>query len=218
MEEVKVSYLEKWILRYGYSDYGVNMWTNELEFGVQMNSYGPLIVKYFKVIDEWLFIEDFRKLSKIENSDGDKFSWLTLSPDHLKRRVEYNGVNIIRLRDFCENIGYLYHDYEYIIEAGKDVNNPHVHVHLLINIKNSKKHKQNLRAKWDQYVGLPICWNDDYDLRQWRKHEDMPTYDSWLGEKLNYMINDRKGTHINFVDLDTVFPGARGGTGVSTDN
>lgn len=173
------------------------------------------IVKWSPEHGEYLMVSDIKKLGG-GGAPLKQFSWITISPDKVKTgEIFYSQENIAKLINFCKCTEYLYDQVEWVVESGKNPNKPHLHIHILGICKNSKKYKQYLRAKWEQLCGFNINWKtDDYLLKQFHKHEDMPSYDDWLDEKIKYMDNGYKGTHANF----EVIQGARGGTGVSTAN
>ena len=205
-----MSGFEKFVKRYP----AIAMGWDEMTFAFHIYNLGDL-VKWSKEHGEYLSKDDLKKLGG-GGAPLKQFSWITLSPDKIKSgEIFYSEENIAKLINFCKYTEYLYDGVEWVVESGKDPNKPHLHIHLLGQCKNSKKFKANLRAKWDQLCGFNFRWtSDDYLLKQWRKSDDMPSYEDWLDEKLKYMDNGYKGTHANF----EVIQGARGGTGVSTAN
>lgn len=158
-----------------------------------------------------------------ENYGGEKqYTFTTIAPTkYLNKqynpKLPYTQNAIADLKLFGEAIGYLYSEYLYVVESGKKSDTPHLHIHILGIARNSKKTKDGLRSKWDQFMGKHMKrameWkSDDYDLRQYRKTEAMPSYDDWVAEKKSYMVNEYKGTHENF---EVLMPTPKG-RGVST--
>ncbi len=117
---------------------------------------------------------------------------------------------------FMKNSRYLFTDLLYVIESGKNEDDPHLHVHLLGNYVNPKKGKSKVCLEYKKIFNSNLNEKDYWDLRQWNKSKEMPPYSQWLEEKVDYILdNNKKGTHANFVDLSTR-PGGRGAGGVLT--
>jgi len=153
------------------------------------------------------------KLDKKYHNEGYKgYTFITIAPDKFSNRnIEYTEENFIQMIKFCKAqfSEYTYDYYYWVIESGKDENAPHLHIHALIKLKKgkSKHHKRNLECLWKKFFkhGFYTEKNGsrDYDSHNLNTKE---CYD----KKVNYMINDRKGTHMNFEDLSN-----RGGVGFS---
>ena len=175
---------------------------------IQMWKCGGVEFKWDLKRGEWLSPQDYRKLNK--HTPLDTASFITIAPSKYRVPIPYTAENIATLKNFGERIAFLYDPYYFVVESGKDAAAPHLHIHILGKIKNSKKHLDQLRSKWTQLCGFVIDWkSDDYDLRKWRSHPDMPTYDEWIAEKVSYMTDDFKGTHSNF----EILMGGPGGPG-----
>lgn len=165
--------------------------------------------KYDSSLGEYLSPKDFKNLNK--GTPNDSASYITIAPSKYRTPIPYTPENINTLINFGEKISFLYNEYYFVVESGKHAASPHLHIHILGKIKNSKKHLQMLRAKWEQLCNFAIDWkSDDYLLKQYRKHPDMPSYQDWIDEKIKYFTNDYKGTHQNFEVLMTE-PGGPGG-------
>lgn len=147
------------------------------------------------------YLINLDKKYKINDFTG--YTFLTLSPDHNLRNIEYTEENFLKLINFCKAqfTEFNYSFWYWVIESGKNENDPHLHIHALIRIKNPRHHKRDLCCLWKKF--FPPLEGDDYHIRKCNT-KDM--YD----DKLNYMINERKGTHMNFEDLSL-----RGGVGSS---
>lgn len=138
------------------------------------------------------------------------FSFITLSPDHNSRNIEYNDDNINNMIKFCK-AQFTEFNYSYacwVVESGKNKDDPHLHIHCFCRIKNPKHHKRDLLCLWQKF--FPPLIGDDYHIIKCN------TEDMWR-DKQTYMINDRKGTHMNFEDLASSH-GAMGSCGVITSN
>ena len=178
---------------------------NDNELAHFINDWKGLF-KFDTSLNEWLSIDDFKKLNK--SIPNDQASYITIAPSKYRVPIPYTQENINTLINFGEKIAYLYNPYYFVVESGKHAESPHLHIHILGKIKNSKKHLGSLRAKWEQLTGFTIDWkSDDYLLKQWRKHPDMPTYQDWIDEKISYFTDDYKGTHKNF---EVLMPGPGG--------
>lgn len=166
-----------------------------------------------------LYKEYLEKLDKKENKilySG--FTFITISPDHLKRKIEYSDENIQHLIDFCKaqftEFNYSYASW--VVESGKTKCKcgaggdchcaAHLHLHAFVRIKNPKHHKRDLLCLWCKF--FPKLIDNDYHTVKCN------TEDMWK-DKQNYMKNDRKGTHMNFEDLAETH-GALGSCGVIT--
>jgi hypothetical protein len=165
--------------------------------------------KYDTGLQEYLSKSDYANLNK--GVKVDKACFITIAPSKYRTPIPYTEENINILKNFGENIGFLYKNYLYVVESGKYVDTPHLHIHILGIMRNSKKHLAQLRAKWEQLTGFTIDWkSDDYDCKQHRNSDAMPNYNAWLNEKISYMTDEYKGTHKNFEILMTE-PGGSGG-------
>lgn len=159
--------------------------------------------------EEFLSAKDYKRMN--QGVKIDKACWITIAPSKYRVPIPYTEENINTLINFGNSISFLYKNYLFVVESGKHPNTPHLHIHILGVMRNSKKHLAQLRAKWEQICGFVIDWkSDDYDCRQHRNKEGMIGYDEWVTEKISYMDNERKGTHQNFEVL-MAEPGGSGG-------
>ena len=130
-----------------------------------------------------------------------KFVFITIQD--FKRRE----CDIEKLRTFIDRIAYMYDAGFWIIESGKQskIEDCNFHLHLLVQIKkNIKNHKQVMNAKWTALFDTDLTKKDYYLMRQWRKSKDMPEYEDWLQEKLDYFDNKKKSSHSNTFDLNLI--------------
>ena len=109
------------------------------------------------------------------------------------------------LQSFLTKIAYLYDEGEWIIESGKvkDSNKYNVHIHMLVKIRNSKKHLNQLNIAWMKYFNTSLKDKDYYKMCQHRDCKAMPSYEDWVAEKREYFTNNAegKGDHVNTEDL-----------------
>lgn len=153
------------------------------------------------LITYWQGFKIFEK-KKVKKDRVIKFCWITIQD--FQRRME----DIEKLQHFMSKINYLYEDGHWVIESGKTGKN--VHIHMLVKIINEKKHKQMLCIEWGKLFNSNLRDKDYYKLKQHRDVKGMPSYKQWVDEKLEYMSNDNKGTHMNSIELNLA-----GGFGVS---
>jgi hypothetical protein len=139
---------------------------------------------------------------KIPNKSNErKFVFITIQD--FKRRE----CDIEKLRTFIDRIAYMYDAGFWIIESGKQskIEDCNFHLHILVQIKKSiKNHKQVMNAKWTALFDTDLTKKDYYLMKQWRKSKDMPEYNDWLQEKLDYFDNKKKSDHSNTFDLNLV--------------
>jgi hypothetical protein len=154
-------------------------------------------------------IERARRIKKEKKSNGSlgtKCVFLTLQT--FQNRMQDLDSMVL----FCSRIQYLYHNCMWCIEAGKvPLPDCNLHIHLLGQIKNSRKHKDAVCREWSKLFPTDLRSADFWNLRQHRDCPEMPSYEQWFNEKLEYFEDEKKGAHQNSIDL-----GARGGQGFST--
>ena len=138
------------------------------------------------------------------------FVFITLSPDHNSRNIEYSNENIEKLKMFCKAqfSEFNYSFASWVVESGKNKDDPHLHIHCFARIKNPRHHKRDLCCLWSKF--FPPLVGDDYHMIKCNTRE-------MFLDKQEYMKNDRKGTHMNFEDLAESH-GALGSSGVVTTN
>ena len=157
----------------------------------------------------------------------EKYLFLTLSPDKKLRNLlptksNCKAVNDWAHRWFDNNIKFYGKEpqYKYVLEGGS--NNDHLHLHCVIKIVNSHKHAEKLKASWAKY------FPNNQLIDTLNKNKKNPPnkrgeYCSFsfndpeiLQDKLDYLDNDKKGTHENEIDLTLL--GFEGQRGFITDN
>ena len=143
---------------------------------------------------ESLLIKDYLKFRQ-----GQGATWITLSPDHLKRKLEYSPENIQLLQGWCSRFfdKKRYSFYHWVIEAGENQNDPHLHVHALVQFNKgfSQNHSRDLRAYWNKtFPASKLIGKDYYSANM---------IGIYLQDKLDYMNKGTAGSnHGNFIHLD----------------
>lgn len=127
------------------------------------------------------------------------YQFITLSPDHIKRKIPYTDDNIKLLKEWCHkwfsDKRYAY--YNYVVESGENEDDPHLHVHALILLKHKKQgknHSRDLRNFWNKYFPSSKLVGNDYLSKN--------VSGQYFFDKLDYFKNDEKGSHENFCDLE----------------
>lgn len=138
----------------------------------------------------------FQRKKKNLNCES-KFVWITIQD--FKRRIS----DLDKLKLFISNIKYLYSECTWCIESGKvPPPDSNLHIHMLCKIINPKKHKNKLNMEWIKLFDTNLYTKDYYLLKQWRESPQMPPYNQWVNEKLDYFVQESKGTHENSIDLN----------------
>lgn len=147
------------------------------------------------------------------------YLYLTLSPDKFLRNLECSKENLEAMDKWANN-WFKYNkkhygdDWCYVVEVGSS--GTHGHLHALVEMKNSHKHAEQLKNSWKKNFpnnqllttkNLGIKSNSRGEYAYLRiDREDI------LQDKLDYFIDERKGTHSNLYDT-----GLRGSGGSFTD-
>lgn len=126
------------------------------------------------------------------------YQYITLSPDHNLRKISFTDENVLQLQIFCEkwfnNIRYEF--YQYVVECGKNKDDPHLHVHALVLLKHKKQgknHARELKKFWEKFFpSSPLIGKDYYSTNVSGKY---------FLDKQSYFTDANKGSHENFMDL-----------------
>ncbi len=148
--------------------------------------------------DEWCFIDRF-----IKKRDKINYLYLTLSPDKYKRNLKQEQAHDLKLwcsKWFTEKNSF-YHGGVYVVENGSD--GDHLHVHCLLNIKNSLKHAFKLKNYWKtNFPGSPLltslnlCAQGNSNSRGEYCYAVI-TDRKILSDKVSYFTDSEKGFHEN---------------------
>ena len=163
-----------------------------------------------------------KELKKFKCKDKKSYLWLTLSPDKQLRNIDNTPENLQALDKWCSNwfenfLGY--GDYSWVVENGSD--GTHLHVHAVLEMKNSHKHAEKIKKSWAKHFpNHQLLTSVDGNSEAYKIHGKRGEYcykrfddPLYLQERLIYMINEKKGSHENLSDT-----GVRGSRGFLTDN
>jgi hypothetical protein len=157
------------------------------------------------------FRRKFNKLSNISKT----WIFITISPDKLHRNMLPTKENCEAVDKWCKSWFHynpkFYGDYFYVLEGGS--NNNHLHVHVLVESINSHKAAEKLKSSWKKSFpnhslinSLSLNKNPGGKGGEYCSfHFNDPDI---LKDKIDYLHNDRKGDHMNEVDLG--YAGRRG--------
>lgn len=126
------------------------------------------------------------------------YQYITLSPDHNLRKIDYTENNIKLLSEWCKKwfTEKRYSFYQYVVECGKDSDDPHLHVHALVRLKHKKSgknHSRDLKKFWAKYFPNSQLIGNDYYSKN--------VSGQYFYDKQQYFIDTEKGDHENFKDL-----------------
>lgn len=108
--------------------------------------------------NKWNYLEDTDILSSyenytkmLENKNKKKYLWLTLSPDKRLRNLLPNAENTKKLAEWANcwfeyAMGRWYNGYVYVLEGA--LNNDHLHLHCVVELKSSHNHAECLKRSW----------------------------------------------------------------------
>ena len=120
--------------------------------------------------DKWAIDWEKEKKLKKEKSKGPKkYCFITLQD--MQRGPE----DLPKLKQFIEHVSYNYSSGWWCIESGKKS----YHIHLLVKIKNNKRHKDSLCIKWKSLFSTNLRDKDYYLLKTHNDSPDMPEYSDW---------------------------------------
>lgn len=172
---------------------------------VTSNAYRDIVEKWIKGIYDGYDhsnpppdMVEMKLLTKLHQrwKRGNDAIWLTISPDHLKNPLKFNARNLDNVSQFClkwfSNKRYSF--YHYVIEAGENKKDPHLHVHALVQLKwkkHGKNHARDLKKYWEKKTYNKLKGKDYYSKNVSGIYRD---------DKLDYMNNHTKGSHENFIN------------------
>lgn len=192
------------------------------------NFDGSIITKYEFILQGCfdyplsVYPSVLNKYKKLGVKKDKSFMWLTLSPDKFQRNMDNNPQNLKALGDWCENWfkhnPSMYNGYKYVVENGSS--GDHLHVHAIIDFKNSHKHAEKLKRSWNRCFPNHQLLTSVNQLTQAYKNGTKKgeyCYANFsdpliLQDKLDYLEDEKKGCHQNLSDT-----GVRGSGGVLSD-
>lgn len=164
----------------------------------------------------------YKEMKKFNAPKKRSYLWLTLSPDKLLRNMDNTPEMLEQLSKWCENwfghyIGY--GDYSYVVENGSQ--GDHLHVHAVLELINSHKHAEKLKRSWNKHFPKhQLLTSVDATSKGFKNGTKRGEYcyatftdEVILQDKLDYLENEKKGSHENLSDT-----GVRGFRGFQSDN
>lgn len=160
----------------------------------------------------------FKRWVKSQKTKKTAYLYMTLSPDKKLRNLPKDATE--ELYEWCKNwFEYnpkYYGNYAWVIEMGSGPE-WHLHVHAVVELKSSHKHAEKLKRSWARTFPksqLLTTLNLNCPGKKRGEYAYLTFYDEKiLSHKLDYFINERKGTHTNMLDL-----GLRGSRGFLIDD
>lgn len=156
-----------------------------------------------------LLIEKEEKITKDKKELSKNFkgwSFITLGPTPF---FDFTDESKAKLVEWC-NLWITETNYSvasWVIESGKNKTKPNLHLHFFCRIKNPRHHKRDLIHSWDKFFPNNKLVGNNYHIVKCNT-------EAMYIDKQEYMINNSKGTHENFIDLQ--LRGGFGGLGVIT--
>lgn len=144
-----------------------------------------------------------RTIVKVPKPTVAGMSFYTIVP---KARLPFNEVEVMRMFKFCESFfenSKLFKMVHFCVEAGKHKEKPNLHIHALILFKSGagKNFSRLLKTAWNK-VYKESKYNIIYKEKGNCGIHRVPCNTLKIQEdKVSYMSNDSKGSHINFIDL-----------------
>lgn len=166
---------------------------NKWDEAYELDSSSP----YYKILKNYL--------PKI---DTDSLTWYTIVP---KERLDMDPLTLNALAKFCKNI---FEDTQFVIwskwvvESGKNRDNPNPHIHALVKFGSSQNFRARMETRWKKIFPRPcdsILWKRK-DTTQKCGYScgikmDILNNPELRHDKQEYMKNECKGSHENFIDL-----------------
>lgn len=196
------------------------IWLKDKNFRDNYDNYIDMIKDvqgYPTVWNKW--VKNFEKSKRPQKKI---YMWLTMSPDKIHRNIDNTPENVKAVADWCNKwFKYANHygDYAWVVECGSQ--GDHIHAHAIVEMKNSDKHADNLKKSWNKHFPKhQLLTSVDANTKAYKNGTKRGEYcykkiDKWeyVQERLDYLENEKKGTHENLVDL-----GFRDSRGFLTDN
>ena len=146
---------------------------------------------------------EMRLLIKLHKrfKNGNDAIWLTISPDHLKNPLKFTYRNLDKVAEFCLKwfTDKRYSFYHYVIEAGENKDDPHLHVHALVQLKHksmAKNHARDLKKYWL----TKVCNGRDELGLKGKDYYSQNVNGLYKADKEEYMSQHTKGSHENYIE------------------
>lgn len=142
---------------------------------------------------------DFNEMKALLNihkkwKNGNDAVWITISPDHLNNPMKFTVKTLQRVEQFCLKWfdPKRYSFYHWVIEAGENEQDPHLHVHALVQFKHksfAKNHARDLKNFWAKKT---------YNSLKGKDYHSQNISGIYIPDKRQYMDDCAKGSHENF--------------------
>lgn len=210
IEQYPLSGIEKWIeekcknMSEGAWEKVPRNFPDSQYTGPQKYIWWDEIKNFFDVMDECeggivgVYQREMKRKEKKLNIGMCKF--FTISPSGINQK----DITEDKLLTYGRRIKKLYTDFEGVLEFGKHKHKPHLHLHYLGCIRNSKHHMRSLKTEWEKlFPGNKALHNQqkgdkEYFVSIHTESDKMIPYADWLEEKKTYFRNESKGSHENF--------------------
>lgn len=162
--------------------------------------------KFAAEVECWERDEAELKAKKEMSKNFKGWSFITLGPTPF---FDFTDESKAKLVEWC-NMWINETNYSaasWVIESGKNPKKPNLHLHFFCRIKNPRHHKRDLIHSWDKFFPNNKLVGNNYHIVKCNT-------EAMFHDKQEYMVNNSKGTHENFIDLQ--LRGGFGGLGVST--
>lgn len=145
-----------------------------------------------------LYLREMKRRERLDKTTKARF--YTISPSGANQK----DMTEDKLLTFARRIKKYYKDFEGVLEFGKHEDTPHLHIHYLATIRDTKNHMRQLKTEWDKiFKDNKALFNlkkkdKEYYVQTHTDCDKMIPYEDWKCEKLEYFKNELKGSHENF--------------------
>lgn len=118
----------------------------------ELSPFDKFVANHWDYLGDTEAEEAYKIYTKnLEKKSRKNYLWLTLSPDKKLRNLLPNNENTNKLADWANSwfnyaMGRWYNGYIWVLEGA--VNNDHLHLHSVIDLKSSHNHAEVLKRSW----------------------------------------------------------------------
>ena len=147
---------------------------------------------------EGMYLRECKRRERLEKTS--RFRFYTISASGTNQK----DMSVDKLLTFGRRIKKYYKEFEGVLEYGKHAERPHLHLHYLGIMRDSKNHMARLKTEWEKvFPGNMALYNKkkgdkEYYVTSCVDSDKMIPYDDWVAEKREYFKNELKGSHENF--------------------
>lgn len=147
---------------------------------------------------EEIYLRECKRKERLEKTS--RFRFYTISASGTNQK----DMSVDKLLTFGRRIKKYYKEFEGVLEYGKHAERPHLHLHYLGIMRDSKNHMARLKTEWEKvFPGNMALYNKkkgdkEYYVTSCVDSDKMIPYDDWVTEKREYFKNELKGSHENF--------------------